>query len=42
MSTKSNSDLIALYRTMRRVRSFEERVGELFVRGQTAGSMLHL
>ncbi|NGQ92436.1 thiamine pyrophosphate-dependent dehydrogenase E1 component subunit alpha [Rhodobacter sp. HX-7-19] len=27
---------------MRRVRSFEERVGELFVRGQTAGSMLHL
>jgi pyruvate dehydrogenase E1 component alpha subunit len=27
---------------MRRVRTFEERVGELFVRGQTAGSMLHL
>ncbi|MCB9943161.1 MAG: thiamine pyrophosphate-dependent dehydrogenase E1 component subunit alpha [Geminicoccaceae bacterium] len=27
---------------MRRVRTFEERVGELFVRGQSAGSMLHL
>ncbi len=38
----SNSDLAMLYRTMRRVRSFEERVGELFVRGQSAGSMLHL
>jgi len=38
----SNSDLLGLYRTMRRVRTFEERVGELFVRGQTAGSMLHL
>lgn len=37
-----NSDLPELYRSMRRVRSFEERVGELFVRGQTAGSMLHL
>ena len=31
-----------LYRTMRRIRTFEERVGELFVRGQSAGSMLHL
>lgn len=38
----SNSDLLSLYRTMRRIRTFEERVGELFVRGQTAGSMLHL
>ena len=38
----SNSDLLGLYRTMRRIRTFEERVGELFVRGQTAGSMLHL
>ncbi len=37
-----NSALLDLYRTMRRIRSFEERVGELFVRGQTAGSMLHL
>ena len=27
---------------MRRIRTFEERVGELFVRGQSAGSMLHL
>ncbi|MEM6740634.1 MAG: thiamine pyrophosphate-dependent dehydrogenase E1 component subunit alpha [Pseudomonadota bacterium] len=27
---------------MRRVRTFEERVGELFVRGESAGSMLHL
>ena len=31
-----------LYRTMRRIRTFEERVGELFVRGGSAGSMLHL
>ncbi len=37
-----NSSLLDLYRMMRRIRSFEERVGELFVRGQTAGSMLHL
>ena len=37
-----NSVLLDLYRTMRRIRTFEERVGELFVRGQTAGSMLHL
>ncbi len=38
----SNTDLIGLYREMRRIRTFEERVGELFVRGQSAGSMLHL
>lgn len=38
----ANSSLPELYRTMRRVRTFEERVGELFVRGQSAGSMLHL
>jgi acetoin:2,6-dichlorophenolindophenol oxidoreductase subunit alpha len=31
-----------VYRRMRRIRTFEERVGELFVRQQTAGSMLHL
>ncbi len=31
-----------LYRTMRRIRTFEERVAELFVRQQSAGSMLHL
>jgi len=35
-------DLLDLYRMMRRIRTFEERVGELFVRGQSAGSMLHL
>lgn len=38
----SNTQLLRLYKEMRRVRTFEERVGELFVRGQTAGSMLHL
>jgi TPP-dependent pyruvate/acetoin dehydrogenase alpha subunit len=36
------TSLPALYRTMRRIRTFEERVGELFVLGGTAGSMLHL
>ncbi len=30
------------YRMMRRIRSFEERVGELFLKGESAGSMLHL
>ncbi|MDW5318462.1 thiamine pyrophosphate-dependent dehydrogenase E1 component subunit alpha [Rhizobium sp. PL01] len=38
----TNSNLLDLYRTMRRIRTFEERVGELFIRGQSAGSMLHL
>lgn len=38
----SNSDLFDLYRLMRSIRTFEERVGELFVRGESAGSMLHL
>jgi TPP-dependent pyruvate/acetoin dehydrogenase alpha subunit len=42
VKTPSNSNLFDLYQTMRRIRSFEERVGELFVRGQSAGSMLHL
>ncbi|MFP7674656.1 thiamine pyrophosphate-dependent dehydrogenase E1 component subunit alpha [Marivita sp. S0852] len=37
-----NTTLPQLYQDMRRVRTFEERVGELFVRGQSAGSMLHL
>ena len=41
-TTKSGLNLLALYTTMRRIRSFEERVGEMFVRGGTAGSMLHL
>ncbi len=31
-----------LFRTMRRIRTFEERVGELLLRGGTAGTMLHL
>lgn len=38
----SAAGLLDLYREMRRIRTFEERVGELFVRGQSAGSMLHL
>lgn len=42
LAAGTNSDLPDLYRTMRRIRTFEERVGELFVRGQSAGSMLHL
>lgn len=41
-AVQKNSLLADLYREMRRVRTFEERVGELFVRGQSAGSMLHL
>lgn len=38
----SNTPLLELYRTMRRIRSFEEHVAELYVRGASAGSMLHL
>jgi TPP-dependent pyruvate/acetoin dehydrogenase alpha subunit len=38
----ANSAPLARYVTMRRIRSFEERVGELFLRGESAGSMLHL
>lgn len=38
----ANTALLDQYRLMRRIRSFEERVGELFVRGESAGSMLHL
>ncbi len=38
----TNAGPLSRYRTMRRIRSFEERVGELFLRGQSAGSMLHL
>ncbi len=38
----TNSELYAHYALMRRIRTFEERVGELFVLGQSAGSMLHL
>ena len=42
MSGLANLPLFDLYRTMRRIRSFEERVAELYVRGLSAGSMLHL
>ena len=31
-----------LLRIMLRIRAFEEKVGELFLKGGTAGSMLHL
>ncbi len=41
-SKASNNELLELYRMMYRIRTFEDRVGELFVRGQSAGSMLHL
>lgn len=37
-----NTDLLGLYKTMRRIRSFEEHVAELYARGASAGSMLHL
>ncbi len=42
MNDRPNMPLPDLYRTMRRIRSFEERVAELYVRNGTAGSMLHL
>ena len=42
MTVGDNKLLLELYQTMRRIRTFEERVNELFVRGQTAGSMLHM
>jgi acetoin:2,6-dichlorophenolindophenol oxidoreductase subunit alpha len=42
MATGGNQLLLDLYKTMRRIRTFEERVNELFVRGQSAGSMLHM
>ena len=42
MAPGGNLLLLDLYKTMRRIRTFEERVNELFVRGQTAGSMLHM
>lgn len=37
-----NTAALDRYQMMRRIRSFEERVGELFLRGESAGSMLHL
>ena len=39
---KSNSNLLIHYTEMRRIRTFEDRVGELYLRGESAGSMLHL
>ena len=42
MNSRTNTNLQDLYITMKRIRVFEERVAELFVRGETAGSMLHL
>lgn len=41
-SRQSNSALLSHYREMRRIRTFEDRVGELYMRGESAGSMLHL
>lgn len=38
----TNTPLYDLYVTMRRIRTFEEHVAELYVRGASAGSMLHL
>ena len=38
----TNTASLDRYRMMRRIRSFEERVGELFLKGASAGSMLHL
>ncbi|PPR45504.1 MAG: Acetoin:2,6-dichlorophenolindophenol oxidoreductase subunit alpha [Alphaproteobacteria bacterium MarineAlpha5_Bin6] len=37
-----NTFLEDFYKTMKRIRTFEERVSELFIKGETAGSMLHL
>ena len=42
MNSKLNTNLKELYTSMKRIRVFEERVAELFVRGETAGTMLHL
>lgn len=39
---KTNSNLLGHYTEMRRIRTFEDRVGELYLRGESAGSMLHL
>jgi TPP-dependent pyruvate/acetoin dehydrogenase alpha subunit len=42
LTSNTSNSLLSLYRTMRRIRTFEERVAELYVRGGSAGSMLHL
>lgn len=39
---QNNSALLTHYKEMRRIRTFEDRVGELYLRGESAGSMLHL
>jgi len=38
----TNKQRLYLLEQMLRIRSFEERVGELFLKGQSAGTMLHL
>lgn len=40
--TINSEKRLELLKTMIRIRAFEEKVAELFVRGGTAGSMLHL
>ncbi|MDR5773235.1 thiamine pyrophosphate-dependent dehydrogenase E1 component subunit alpha [Caballeronia sp. LZ002] len=42
MLSQSKPPLLDLYRTMRRIRTFEEHVAELYARELSAGSMLHL
>jgi acetoin:2,6-dichlorophenolindophenol oxidoreductase subunit alpha len=42
MLSPPKSSLLELYRTMRRIRTFEEHVAELYARELSAGSMLHL
>jgi TPP-dependent pyruvate/acetoin dehydrogenase alpha subunit len=42
MQSPPSPPLIDLYRTMRRIRTFEEHVAELYARELSAGSMLHL
>lgn len=39
---QNNAALLTHYKEMRRIRTFEDRVGELYLRGESAGSMLHL
>ena len=38
----TNKQRLYLLEQMLRIRSFEERVGELFLKGESAGTMLHL
>ena len=37
-----NTLLLELYTMMKRIRTLEERVSELFIKGETAGTMLHI